>query len=258
MKLDIITIVLDGFPQITWHLPQLNRLRDVDWTWHIVEGVARNVHCTSWCQPFPGRLSIDGTREYIDEIAANHPRVRTYRRPIWDGKVEMVNTPLEYILHPTALLQMDVDECWTAEQLYRMAGLGSLAKLKAMFYCRYFVGQNIVTTTKDAYGNKAGEWVRLWHYEPGDRFMTHEPPELVQGGKILPFSHLRDATKYLGLVFDHYAYAFGAQVKFKEQYYGYKEAHSHWTRLQRNLTWPVRLKEFLPWVDARATADILR
>jgi hypothetical protein len=56
-------------------------------------------------------------------------------------------------------------------------------------------------------------------------------------------------------VFDHYAYAIENQVRFKERYYGYRDAVKHWRKLQSHPgPWPVKLKEFLPWVDDRVMA----
>ena len=83
------TIVLNGMPWISCHLPVFNKL-NVDWRWHVIEGAAKNVGCTSWCKSIPPSLSTDGTTEYLNEISS-HPRVRLYRSKMWNGKLDMVN-----------------------------------------------------------------------------------------------------------------------------------------------------------------------
>lgn len=240
-------------PFITWHLPVLNTL-PFEWHWTVAEGAAMNMKCTSWCRPQKPRHSNDGTVAYLEEIA-RHKRVTVITRSSWDGKVAMCNACLANVVDPCVLLQMDADELWTADQLGTLLqffeaypGLNC-----ARFYCQYFLGQNIVSTGQDSYGNNPGEWLRAWRYTPGMRFERHEPP--VMGG-MKEISATREQTKECDLVFQHYAYAFLKQVEFKQEFYGYKDAVKHWLRLQQNTRWPVKLQEFLPWVDANATADL--
>jgi hypothetical protein len=235
----------------------------VDWVWHVVEGAAANVKDTKWCKPQEGRLSLDGTHEFLSMII-NHPRVHViWKKPLWDGKVEMVNAPLYTVNGESVLLQCDADEIWTAEQIKTLVQMfeGNQRITQAAFFCRYFVGQNIVTTTENAYGNNPGEWLRAWRIWPGDRFLSHEPPRLRRSpddGYIEEVIAQREHTRDLGLVFDHYSYAFPNQVAYKEGFYGYTDALTHWGKLQLNGVWPVKLKQFLPWVDNRATADVLK
>lgn len=248
MTLNIITIVLDGMPFIQHHLPQLERLT-TPWKWVIVEGVAKPVGCTQWCKPIPPRLSEDGTHEYLETLKG-HPHVTVVSRPEWNGKLEMFNTAVQYLMEPGSLLQMDSDELWTTKQFERIAGLfRARTNLgKAYFFCRYFVGPDIVTVGDNCYGNNRDfEWLRAWRYEPGMEFQRHERP-IFNFNKGLTMG--RHETKGVGLVFDHMAYATEAQVRFKETYYGYAGAVEQWRRLQANQQWPVRrLKDFLPWVD---------
>jgi hypothetical protein len=256
MKLHIVTICLDGMPQIRWHLPVLDQLK-IPWQWHIAEGAAANVKDTAWCKAQQPRLSRDGTTEYLNALSG-HPRVRLYRKQMWDGKVSMFNTMLSNIKEPCVLLQMDSDELWTATQLEKLVELFGNPSLSARncayFYCRYYIGPNIVITSENTYGNKLGEWMRAWHFTPGMKFKTHEPP-IMENFNAKPF--LREMTMGHGLVFQHFAYCFPEQVAFKELFYGYKDAVSHWRRLQANTKWPVKLKTFLPWVKDDATADLL-
>jgi hypothetical protein len=258
MRLEIFTLALDAMPWIACHLPVFNALT-VPWRWTIVHGVAANAHDTAWMQPQAPRLSTDGTTEFLAGLRS-HPRITVLERPMWDGKRAMCNAALGAIeargVRDALLLEVDADELWTATQLGTLAtwfehdpGVAA-----ARFRCTYHVGLNIVTTTDDAYGCNPGEWLRAWRWHSGMRFLTHEPPNLAGNqGRILT----RDETAAGGLVFDHYAYALPSQVAYKERVYGYRDALRKWQRLQANTRWPVRLRDFLPWVDERATADLL-
>lgn len=252
MKLHIFSIMLDAMPFCTWHLPIFNRLW-CDWNWRIAHGAAMNVRDTSWCKPQEPRLSRDGTTEYLSGL--RHPQVTVMHRQSWAGKVLMCNACLPVHTEDCVLLEVDCDEFWTPDQLERMVSVfENDPTVGAMqFYCRYFVGQNIVITSDNNYGNRHGEWMRAWRYTGGS-FLTHEPPLLSKiAGRVVS----RRETREMGLVFDHYAYALPSQVAFKEKYYGYDHAGEHWQRLQQNRTWPVKLSKFLPWVTDDAVADLL-
>lgn len=246
MMLHIFSIVLDGFPWITQHIQVFNRLK-IDWRWTIVEGASANTHDTRWCKATPPRLSVDGTSEYIDGLS-NHPRVRVIRNKIWDGKVAMCNAALRMATEPGVLLQVDSDEIWTADQIEKIVELFKTQPFSVMkFDCNYFIGPNIVTTDHSA------DWIRAWRYEPGMRFDTHEPPVLAGNkGLVAP----RDLTRANGLMFDHMSYVTIAQVKAKEQFYGYTGATGQWQKLQQNKTWPIPvLRSFLRFAGAGAAAD---
>lgn len=251
MRVNFITIVLDGMPFITQHIHEMARIQ-ADWTWHIVEGAAMNHHDTAWCRPQRPRLSEDGTTQYLDGIAS-HPRVRLYRRASWDGKREMVNEPLATIKEPCVIFQRDVDEFWRAEQVDAIVSMmSSHSDLGALqFRCNYHVGPNLVSVVDGTYGNRGDEWQRVWRYQPGARFLSHEPPNLPVKGRTLR----RHETAAMGLVFDHYAYALEKQVAGKEAYYGYRKAVDQWRRLQAHNGFPCRLRDFLPWVDDGAMVD---
>ena len=274
MKLHIITIVLDGMPCITWHLPVFNQL-SLDWHWTIVHGTADNVKDTSWCAKITPRLSVDGTTEYLATLKG-HPRITVLEQELWPGKTAMCNAAIRDISDPCWLLQCDSDELWTAAQLNLLVEMFNNRPLGqsrncARFFCRYFVGQNIVTCGEDSYGNNRTEWLRFWKFYPKLKFLSHEPPALEgvnDYGPMGPYgqsmvSNEKGLSRYdsrsLSLVFDHYAYAFENQVAFKETYYRYPDAVKHWKRLQAHPgPWPIsRLKDFLPWVDERAMADLL-
>lgn len=270
------TIVLNGSPFIQRHIEQFRRI-DGPWHWHIVEGVSELTHDTAWSLKRGGRIphdlhragrSTDGTSEYLDRLAAEFPdNVTVYRKPpgcFWDGKIEMVNAPLANIHEPCLLWQVDADEMWTTEQVHasrRMFAEHPLAG-SAYYLCHYFVGPDRVITSHNTYGNHvAYEWIRTWRFTPGCRWKAHEPPQLLkpteQGwcdlAKVRPIMH--DETVARGLVFQHYAYATEAQLRFKESYYGYADAVEQWRRLQRADSFPVMLRDYFAWVKDETVVD---
>ncbi len=277
LPVHFFTIVLNGQPFLPWHIGVLRQL-PFRWHWHIVEGVAELNHDTGWSRKTGGRipeaqhsggLSIDGTREYLDQLQRAFPgQVTIYRPPggrFWDGKREMVNAPLPHITEQGLLWQIDADELWTVSQIVRARQLflAHPEKTAAFFYCHFFVGPDRVITSRDTYGNNSAyEWLRVWRYRPGDSWAAHEPPRLmrpVPGGQaidVCALDPLRQAeTEACGLVFQHFAYATPAQVQFKQDYYGYAGAVERWEQLQQVTQFPARLADYFPWVKDGATVD---
>ena len=277
LPVHFFTIVLNGQPFIRHHIEVFKQL-PFKWHWHIMEGVAELKHDTAWSVKLGGRvseqlhrngLSNDGTAEYLDELAREYPQnVTVYRKPqnvFWDGKLEMVNAPLVNINEECLLWQVDNDELWTAEQIctVRKMFIKEPDRTAAYFLNYFFVGENLVTTTINTYGNNTNyEWLRTWRFMPGYKWATHEPPRLCsknQNGQwvdiaaIKPFKH--DETSSKKLIFQHYAYATEKQLAFKEIYYGYKGAVAQWQRLQQQENFPVFLREYFDWVKDGAQVN---
>jgi hypothetical protein len=277
LPIHFFTIVLNGQPFITAHLEVFRQLH-AEWHWHVVEGVARLAHDTAWSLRRGGHideathdrgLSVDGTTGYLDHIAAAEPRrITLYRKPpgeFWDGKREMVSAPLHHIDRPCLLWQVDADELWRAEQItaVRRLFLEQPQRSAAFFWCDYFVGPEAVVATRYNYAQDPRyEWLRVWRYQPGDRWRAHEPPTLVrtaEGGTVVdvadlaPFGH--DEMEDFGAVFQHYAYATEAQVRHKESYYGQAGALAQWRLLQTALGRSRRLRDYFPWVEDDVLVD---
>lgn len=260
MKIHFFTIAYEAMPWITMHYPTMRQL-DIDWEWHVSEGPAAPVNDTSWCKALPSGPSTDGTVEYLRHIASIDPRVTLYQRDMWEGKVPMCNVSLDRIKEPTLVWEIDADEIWTVAHITRLHGMlqhehskkrvGMQYRNAAQFYCRCWMGPRVLINSINTYGNNTGyEWRRAWVAEPGFGFTAHEPP--IPNQEMHYFSH--EETLAEGLVFDHYSYATAKQVAFKERYYGYTDALQHWTRLQANTVWPVKLRDWLPWIHDEAVA----
>jgi hypothetical protein len=282
------TIVLNGEPFIRHHIDVFSQLA-FPWHWHIVEGVAALKHDTAWSVANGGRIdnrfhrqgrSNDGTTEYLDDLQRRFPnQVTVYRKPhgtFWDGKVEMVNAPLVNFREEGLLWQVDVDEYWTVDQIAtcRRLFVEHPDRRAAFFWCHYYVGPGLVTTTRETYANNSSsDWLRVWRYRPGDRWVQHEPPLLADRwgrvhasvrrllGRQPKFgvaalnAFRQDEMEANGLVFKHWAYVIPEQVSFKEHYYGLANALRLWRRLQEESAFPVRLGDYLEWVKDDTLVD---
>ena len=270
LPVHFFTIVVNGMPFIQHHLDTFRKL-PYNWHWHIIEGIADLVHDTAWGKKNGGfipdnlhnnGLSVDGTTEYLDEIQRKYPNnVTVYRKgggKFWDGKLEMVNAPIANLPDNALLWQVDSDEIWTTGQVHGLSNLFSKdpSRTAAMFWCHYFTGPELVISTRNCYAqNPAQEWLRAWNYKKGMGWAAHEPPvlctrnekgEVVNVATIKPYLHAE--TEQAGLVFQHFAYTTEAQLRFKEDYYGYKGALDQWNALNNAPSFPVKLSDYFPWV----------
>lgn len=246
MKLNLFTIVLNGQPFIEKLLPEFERLK-CDWHWYVMEGASANTHDTKWCTPQSPQFSRDGTHEYLNSLI-KHPRVTVLRKQLWDGKIEMVNAPLNLLRDESVLMQVDSDEWWDASQLETVRNIfvDRPQIQRAYFKCRYFYGQNIYI---DPDSDKNNVWLRAWRHSAGQRHVTHEPPNLA--GNHGP-AISADETSRIGLVFQHYSYVTRAQVHFKSSFYSYKGAVESWERLQSHTQFPCKAISFFKWASPTA------
>ena len=277
LPIHFFTIVLNGEPFIRYHIDVLKQL-DFEWKWHIVEGVAAHTHDTNWCEKRGGKitdalhingLSNDGTKEYLDQLMAAYPdNVIVYRKEngeFWDGKLEMVNAPIVNINEDCLLWQIDADELWTLDQIYKARKMfaESPEKTAAYYFCHFFVGENLLITTRNTYGNYTSyEWLRTFHFKPGYKWISHEPPTLskqthegkwVNIAALNPFMHKK--TKQNGLIFQHFAYVTKKQIQFKENYYGYRNISRKWEDMQNKTDFPLKLKDYFDWSDDGAMVN---
>ncbi len=245
MKLNVFTICYNGMPFIRRHLTGLV-ISGLDFQWTIVHGRARPNDCTHWRK---GDIpeGEDGTLAYLRHLASERDNVHLIEAPEWHSKLAMCNAALATFSERGLLLQMDADEFWTGEQLALMPILFAMYPDAdcAKFMARVWLGRTRFVCTDGAWGNRDYEWLRLWKWEPGRLFNTHEPPEL--GGQ--KYFVLKSHTAMLGLVFDHYAYLYRHQIEFKRKYYGERWDVEAWDKLQ-TLSGPVELHGLLPWVDS--------
>ena len=246
MKIEFFTIVYNGQPWIRGQAEFFRQLVGLDWRWHLVEGLAEHVKDTGWCKEVGGRisdfenrnsnLSTDGTREFLDGLKKEFgEKISLYRPPraeLWPGKKAMIDSFLPQLEDGCLLWQLDVDEFWKPDQVRQiLAEFEKRPELTAgWFDCDYFFGWDRCSSRPGVFGNfREYEWLRVWRYQIGDNWGSHEPPALlraVEGGKRENVGRLhpmlQKETRARGWKFQHYALTDRAQMEFKEIYYGHR------------------------------------
>ena len=253
MKKVAFTIMFNGMRFLPEQIKRIPKMFD---KWYIIEGPVNPVHCTSWCKEIPAQyvndmnMSSDGTYEYLNNI--DNDKIEVIRSPIvdgrhryWDGKLEMCNSFMDKIEN-ALLMQIDMDEFWGDNTLNKIFDWSKdIGKCMAQFKCNFYVGENLITTGTNCYGDMPYEWNRLWTIKNKTTWKSHEPPKLNRTGI---HQVVKDVTSRNNWGFRHYAYAYEEQLKFKEDYYGYTGAVEGWKRLQSETKFPVYLRNYFPWV----------
>lgn len=223
--------------------------------WVFVEGCAESNGSTAWCKTIPDEYhknghSVDGTVEYLDNLL-DHDNVYVVRHEgPWKSKEEMVNAALACLaarvddgIH--SLWEFDADEQWTIEDIE--AAEAQLTREDGdcgMFLANHYVGKNLIAVGEWGEGKKL-PYRRLWCWRKDQRFKTHEPPEMLGGnGKQVLLSQR----------FNHYAYYFEKDVKFKDAWYGGHEGiYERWQKIQKEEAsgayawWPISALITGPW-----------
>lgn len=243
MRVDILSVVCNGMPFIRHHLPVFQALK-IPWHWHLYEGIARNPFAPGSITPDMHRngLSVDGTTEYITDHLMWHPNVTVHRVGAnWESLylTARFQHMLSKVNEQTLAWEVDVDEYWTAAQIETMARMfdEQPAKTAAWFRCRLFVGPKRMLPRSDhgPGGRLSHEWKRAWRHRPGLVYAQHDPPTVLDENGADVFAKngfMHDETENAGLTFNHYAYVTEAQIRFKEQRYGFHGAMKEWKRLQ--------------------------
>jgi len=201
--------------------------------WVFVEGAAESNGSTTWCKSIGDQwqkdgLSVDGTVEFLDSLLEHENVCVVKHSGFWKSKDEMVNSALAClsvrVKTPAMLWEIDADEQWTIEGI--VAAETELVVQDAKtgtFLANHYVGKNLIARGEWGEGKKQ-PYRRLWLWND-ERFKTHEPPELEGGnGK----------TVLLPQRFNHYAYYFEQDVKFKDEWYGGHEGlYKRWLELQK-------------------------
>jgi hypothetical protein len=256
MKKIAFTIVLNGMPFIQKQYDIIPQVFD---EWYIVEGATRPTHDTSWCSEISSefftdeKLSVDGTTEFLNSIQSDKIKIiRKY--DFWDGKREMCNSFMDNVEN-CILMQFDSDEMWDVNILKEVLEYSEEHNDfdGMIFKCNYYMGPNIIKIGDGGYADNTYEWMRLWKIGERTVWESHEPPKIKGCVNLLSKSFTKDR----GWIFDHYAYVNENQLKFKENFYGYKNAFQHWQSLQNHDNFPCKASQFLPWVKDNTILDII-
>lgn len=231
MKRIAISIVLNG----EHHLK--NQIFDsyIFDEWIFVEGASQNTFCTSWCNSIPSEYHTNGTsvdntikvlEEYQEYYSKTSDKKITILRPsgLWNGKLEMFNTALATIKEPCYLWEVDIDEYWDPYQIINAEKLMENTKAdSASFACNYLLTDQIIV--RGEWGESPGHgYRRLWKFQPGMKFLSHEPPVLEGCTRIL--------SPFLTPRFEHLSYYYEKDVIFKSKWYGkHEKIHEGWKNI---------------------------
>ncbi len=255
MKRVAFTIILNGLHHLKHNDYAEYLAKHLD-LWIIVEGASKNQGSTAWCKEINERWhngghSVDGTVDYLRTFPYHNVKI-VYKENIsdnrfgwWNNKDEMVNAAIFVFrgceqFNPCYLWEIDCDEQWTVEQMAEAEHMldGQQAKT-GTFLCNYYVGPDLLAKGEWGEGLKL-PYRRLWKWE-GEYFKSHEPPELEGGnGK----------TILLPQRFNHYAYYFERDVRFKDAWYGGHEGiYERWKKLQKETVFPQPISRLImgPW-----------
>lgn len=224
------------------HNDYAERLANMTDIWVIAEGAVNNTGSTSWCKRMPavyhnnGR-SVDGTIDYIKELERKYPNkiALVQQEGMWPNKDIQVSAAIDYLKKrmtgkPNFLWQIDADEQWTADQLNDAEQeLLRSGKDYGMFLCDYYVNADKTLLAKGHWGEGRGlPYNRLWKWS-GQRALSHEPPVFDQLTQPI-LLHQR---------FQHYAYVFEQDVKFKAEWYsGHEKVLEGWKKVSQLTSFP--------------------
>ena len=218
--------------------------------WIIAEGASRSQGSTKWCKSMSDKYqdegrSVDGTCNYLFNLTRKFLNVKTTQQfgglseykdtdsGFWLSKDCQVNACIEILKYmnfswkvdPIYLWQIDCDEQWKIEDMKEAEKMLDRSGCRVgMFYCNYWVGKNLQAKGDWGEGKKL-PYRRLWKWE-GEYFKSHEPP-ILGDGSLTEF--------LLPQRFDHYAYYFEQDVKFKNDWYsGHEGIYERWLKLQED------------------------
>ena len=265
MRIYFFTLVYEGMPWVRGQKELAGHLRGLDFCWHWAEGLAGHISDTSWCAERGGNLpsspvSTDGTREFLRQWAREDQRMVLHEEPsggVWPGKTAMVRAATAEAREGDLLWQVDVDEFWQPWQVAEIAAhfRDHPETSAAWFDCHYFFGWDRVSSRPGVFGNfRNQEWLRVWRFQSGDRWRSHEPPvlERTKGYKVIEVGRWKPLrqreTRKRGWIFQHYALTDERQIRFKEKYYGYRGLAVGMERLDRDPSACPKVRNHLPHV----------
>ena len=227
--------------------------------WVFVEGATQSGGSTKWCKSMPAEMhkngnSIDGTVEFLEYLAREYSNVHVkLASGLWGSKDEMVNTAVELLrvkgYSEGFLWEIDMDEQWRSEDIKAAeVALKSNQIKTGTFLCNYHMGNNYFAVGDWGEGVKQ-PYRRLWDWK-GERFLSHEPPELEGGNGTMALLSQR---------FEHYSWFFEQDVKFKSLWYSDHESmYKKWKHLQVSNLPSIPIRTFLTGIWGDTNTLIVR
>ncbi len=163
-------------------------------------------------------ISRDRTLEIIRNFPDPKQKIRLVASKSWEHKDEMVNAYLapatgDYIFH------VDSDEIWSRESLERISQiLGSDPSITCLEFNPLHFWHNFQTVT--AGGHWDEPFMRIFKFETGARWQSHEPPILLNPQGV-PYNSIKrvNATRQWGIRFHHYSYLTEEQARWKGRFF---------------------------------------
>lgn len=241
-----VTIILNGKHHLL-HNDYYKFLQSNFDLWVVVDGASGIAGTTGMnCKNMPKKYysesggSIDGTVQFLEGIKSKNMEI-VKPKTMWPSKENQINAGLDVVRTFTEnkqcfLWEIDIDEQWIIQDIEESEKeLMAQDAKTGCFLCNYYLGKNIVAK---------GEWGegfflpyrRLWNWG-GEDFLTHEPPELKGGnGKSILINNR----------FNHYAYFFEEDVKFKSEWYkGHESLYGRWKTLKTRNDFPIPISELI-------------
>jgi len=251
LPMHFFSVLQNGMPFLKYHLPVLKNLA-CGWTWGLSEGI---VKIPDWFNK-PGQitpemhkagLSVDGGHEWLlANIQGRYGPVYFEPNVYLTQRCQRL---LESICIEAVVMQLDVDEFWTLEQLAKIHYLfkSHPDKFSMRFFCRYFVGPRLSLKIQPGAGNQSWDWWRAWRWLPGFKYVEHDPPHIQgpEGRDLNDWCFTREETRDAGLVFNHYSFCLPEQVDFKFKRYGGQELITRWAAMQK-VKPPFDVFDYLP------------
>ncbi|MBI1912004.1 MAG: glycosyltransferase [Deltaproteobacteria bacterium] len=257
MKISFGIIVHNGEPFIKY---QIENLYPFAHEILIVEGAVEKFKHAST----PEGHSKDDTLEVIKNFPDPSSKIKLITREgFWPEKTEMSNAYMD-ACSGDYIWQIDVDEFYRKEDIQKIISILSenpeieQVSIKTLNFWRSF--QAIMQGASYAYG--ADEFIRIFKFRRGLRYLTHRPPTLMdENGKELKIKKSLNAKELFtnhGIAMYHYSYVFPEGVKSKSSYYaqmgwgkgcedGLKWAEDCWEKFQNPLR--IHLIDFPPsWI----------
>jgi hypothetical protein len=219
-------IVVNGEPFIRYNLeniyPHAHEIL-------IVEGAVEKFRHAAT----PAGHSIDNTVEIIKNFPDPANKIKLIQRyGFWSEKDEMSNAYMEACTGDY-IWQVDVDEFYKKEDIEKIRTLLSQdpeisrVDVRSVVFWRSFKAR--IMGASYIYG--ADEFIRIFKFKPGYRYLTHRPPTLIdENGQQFDHKKILSASELerQGIVQYHYSFVFPEKVKGKAEYYsrmGWGQGH---------------------------------
>jgi len=199
----------------------------------------------------PDGTSTDGTLAIISNYPDVDNKIKLVASQAWEHKNEMVNAYIPYVTG-NYLFQVDSDEIWPDNDLNKIKQvLLDRPEIDCMEFLPLQFWHNFETIMIE--GHWDNPFIRLFKFEPGAMWLSHEPPILLrpnqpQGGA---YNDKRiNATKEYDIKFFHYSYLTEKQARWKASFFShYESGISSDTSTSIRMTCDWFEKVWKPWKD---------